>query len=129
MKIIVLHGENSLKSYERLQVFINVAKKRGLEVERISDKKSNVSEFLSKTSLFAQERFFVLDDISLLTKKDGEWLKRKNKDLSGTLIIYHNAIVSKTFLKSIPEPDKIEEFKLTKTIWSFLESFYPVFIC
>ena len=77
MKIIVLHGEDSLRSYERLQKFIDVAKSRGLEIEKIYDKSKSVSEVLSSTSLFTPERFFVLEDISLITNVDGEWLKKK----------------------------------------------------
>ena len=125
MKIIVLHGDDSLRSYERLQKFIDVAKSRGLEIEKIYDKSKSVSEVLSSTSLFTPERFFVLEDISLITKGDGEWLKKKIDELDGTLVIFHEGTISKTFLKSIPAPTKIEEFKLPKLIWSFLDSFWP----
>lgn len=125
MKIIVLHGEDNLKSYERLQKFIEVAKKRGFEIYRISEKGKTISEILSVSSLFARERFFILEDTSLFTKKDSDWLLKKRKDLEGTLIIYHDSILSKTFLNSIPKPDKIEEYKLPKLVWSFLESFWP----
>jgi len=35
MKIILIHGDHSLKSYERLQTLINVAKERDWEIVKI----------------------------------------------------------------------------------------------
>lgn len=125
MKIIVLHGDHVGKSYERLQRFIDVAKKRGWRIERITDNKQNISEALVSEGLFGEKKLVIIDGVKLINKKDGEWLK-KNKDLINVdVVVYHKGLVTKTALKVLPAPDKVEEFKLPKLIWNFLDSFYP----
>ena len=54
-----------------------------------------------------------------------EWIKNNSPRLDGTLIVYHPNLLAKTKIAKLPKLDKIEEFKLPKLIWSFLESFYP----
>lgn len=103
MKTIVLHGEDTLKSYERLKKFIDEAKKRNWEI---------LYDNLSETpSLFGQKRLIILRDFKLFTKKF----------FDGTLVIYHEGTLPVAFLKSLKEP-KVEEFKLPKIIWKFLDN-------
>jgi DNA polymerase III delta subunit len=116
MKIILLHGDHNLKSYQRLSVFITEAKKRGWEITRNS---------LTSTSLFAKEQLFIIDDLKKVNKRDFAWLKKNKEKLSGTLVIYHENTLPASSLKLLPKPDKIEEFKLPKLIFKFLDSFYP----
>jgi hypothetical protein len=113
MKIIVLHGDNSLQSYERLRKFIDEAKKRGWEIL--------YDLFPDNASLFGKERLTVYKDYKLLTKTD---IKRLNK-LDGTLVIFHEAVLPQTFLKSLPKDIKIEEFKLPVIVWNFLDGIAP----
>jgi DNA polymerase III delta subunit len=63
--------------------------------------------------------------MKLINKKDGEWLKKNKNAVEANVVIYHKGVVTKTALKILPKPDKIEEFKLPKLIWNFLDSFYP----
>ena len=103
MKVIILHGEDINKSYERLRTFINVAKKRNWEI---------IYDDISRTpSLFGQERLTIVRDYKLLGKKT----------VDGTLVVYHEGTLPVTFLKSLDNP-KIEEFKLSKLIWKFLDN-------
>lgn len=112
MKIIVLHGDNSEASYERLIKFIDTAKKRNWEI--VTD------EFPNTPSLFGNERLIIYRDFSLLTKND-----IKNFDrFDGTLVIYHDGILPQTFLKLMPNDFKMEKFELPKILFTFLESFY-----
>lgn len=124
MKTIVLHGDDTLKSYERLRKFIETARQRSWEVTYLDDSSQSISENLSASSLFGAERFFILRDIKKMGKKEITWLNKKYKELPGNLIIYHEGELNQSFLKSLPEP-KIEEFKLPKIIWLFLESMRP----
>lgn len=119
MKIIILHGDDERKLYERLSKFVETAKERSWEVDYLDD--GSIKENLSSSSLFGNERFFILRDIKRLGKSDLEWLNKHYADLSGNLIIYHEGVLSVTFLKSLPKDIKIEEFKLPKIIYSFLE--------
>ncbi len=125
MKIIVLHGDDERKIYERLQKFLGVARERGWEVSYIDEAPNSIQEQLSATSLFSKNRFFILKDTSKLGKKELEWLNQNYDNLEGTLIIYHEGAVSTTFLKSLPKDSKNEEFKLPVLLWNFLEGLTP----
>ena len=110
MKIIVLHGDDLQKSYERLKKFIDSAKARGWEI--LHDKVS------ATPSLFGTERLTVIRDLEAVDKK----LLAK---ATGTLVIYKEGAIGKNFLKILPKDSKIEEFKLPKLIWNFLENIQP----
>ena len=125
MKIIVLHGDDQRKLYNRLSKFIEIAKERSWEVVYLDDPKLSIQEQLSSSSLFGSERFFIIRDISRLSKKEVEWLNIKSSDLSGTLIIYHEGYVSQLILKRLPNGTKVEEFKLPVMLWNFLDGLYP----
>jgi DNA polymerase III delta subunit len=125
MKIIVLHGEDEKKIYERLQKFISVAKERGWEVTHLDESDSPIQEQLSARSLFSKNRFFILRDTSRLGKKELQWLSRYYEKLDGTLIIYHEGVVGATILKSLSKESKIEEFKLPVLLWNFLDEMVP----
>lgn len=110
MKLIVLHGNDTQKSYERLTVFINEAKKRGWKVTDFS------IEEVTNQSLFNEERFYILKDYKLLDKKIIERLKKCN----GNLIVYTAGLHPTTHLKML-NPDKTEKFELPIHLWKFLD--------
>ena len=113
MKIIVLHGEDTGKSQERLRKFTDEAKKRGWELL--------YDEVAATPSLFGTGRLTVIRDYKLVTPKI---LKSLTK-ITGTFVIHHTNNLPQTFLKTLPKDTKVEEFKLPKLIWSFLEHLYP----
>jgi len=126
MKIILIHGDHSLKSYERLQTLINVAKERDWEIVKIDpENKMSLPEKFTTANLFGRERLYVLEKLPKIRKKDLEWLKKNIKRISGTIIIYHGSPISKSLTKLIPPVTKTEEYKLPKLIFKFLESFWP----
>lgn len=125
MKIIVLHGEDLVKSYGRLLKFIETAKARSWEVVYVDELPQTLQEILTGASLFGAERFFILKDVKRLAKKELDWLKKKYADLTGNLVIYHEGVLSQTFLKSLPKDTKVELFDLPKLIWKFLDDLYP----
>lgn len=109
MKVIVLHGIDTKKLYNRLTVFINEAKKRGWEISDFDLNKIN------NYGLFSQSYLFVMRDYKDLNLKDLE----KVKDIEGNLVIYHEGKITKDFLENL-KPDKIETFELPQKIWTFL---------
>jgi len=113
MKIIILHGDDSIKSFARLSKFIDSAKSRGWEI--ITD------EFPNTPSLFGNDRLIIYRDYKLLSKND---INNFSK-FDGTLVIYHEGIIPQAFLKSLPKDTKIEEFKLPVLLWNFLDGLYP----
>ena len=126
MKIIVLHGDNIEKIYERLQKFIKEAKKRGWDIARISPSANlSLPEILTGESLFNSESLYIWENFSKLRRRELEWLKKKSSRVEGTLVIYNQGFIHKSTLNSLPAHKKIEEHTLPKLIWKFLDSFYP----
>jgi len=125
MKIIVLHGDDTQKSYLRLKKFIDTARERSWEIEFIDDPTINFEEILSGNSLFGNERIFILRNVKKVSKKQFEWMNKNYKNLSGNLIIYNEGTLGVTVLKELPKDSKIEEFKLPVLLWNFLDRIAP----
>lgn len=125
MKIILLHGDDELKSYERLRKFVETAKARSWEVVYLDETELSFLEAVRSRSLFGGERFYILKDIKKVGKKEVDWLNKNSEKAEGNLIIYHPSVASVTFMKSLPKATKVEEFKLPKLIFQFLDSFIP----
>lgn len=125
MKIIILHGDDTEKSYARLKKFIDVAKERSWEVSYIDESNQTFEEVLAASSLFGNERFFILKDVKKLEKKDLSWLKKNYESLSGNLIIYANSTLNASFIKNFPSSTKVEEFRLPVLLWNFLDGLCP----
>lgn len=125
MKIIILHGDDTGKSYTRLKKFIDVAKERSWEVTYVDESGKTFEEILSASSLFGSEQFFILKDIKKIGKKESSWLNKKYSELSGTFIIYYEGSLTAAFLKSFPKDSKIEEYKLPVLLWNFLDNLSP----
>jgi hypothetical protein len=111
IKIIVLHGDDTEKSYARLTVFINEAKKRSWKITDFS------IEELENQNLFGEENFYILKDYKKIDKK----IVGKIKKYEGNLIIYNQGFIPAPALKMI-NPDKIEKFELPQLLWNFLDN-------
>lgn len=126
MKIIILHGDYIKKSQERLDYFQDSAKKRGWEIKKVdANANLSVSEQLSAGLLFQDETLFVLGDVKKLTPEDFVWIKKIGKNLPLTMVVYHPDFLSKKVLSSFPKDVKIEEFKLPRIIFTFLDGLSP----
>jgi DNA polymerase III delta subunit len=126
MKIIILHGDDVYKSQQRLDKFIEVAKKRDWEISRLEGSKvTNLGQELSSKSLFQKERLVIIEEPNKLTRKNLKWFKVNSQKLTGTIILYSNLLLSPVFLKELPENIRVEIFRLPKIIFTFLDSFYP----
>lgn len=111
MKIIVLHGDDTIKLYERLTKFTEEAKKRQWEVTDYSFNE------ISNQTLFDSEKFFILRDYKKLDKTE---LKQLDKYL-GNLIIYHEGKIPALTLKTY-NASKVEVFELPQKLWGFLDN-------
>ncbi|MEJ2347728.1 MAG: hypothetical protein P8Y17_00810 [Patescibacteria group bacterium] len=126
MKFILLHGDHTLDSYQRLQKFIDTAKNRSWQVVKIDPSDSlSLSEKMVSNDLFNEKKLFIIENLGKIDKKQLTWLKKNFKRLSDTLVIFHRGTILKNLLKLLPKPTKIEEYKLPKYIFKFMESFYP----
>lgn len=110
MKIIVLHGDYTTRLYERLNKFIETAKERGWEI---------INDEISQTpSLFNKESLTIVRKYNLISKKDISHISK----VPGTLVVYNEGHIPQLFLKDLPKDTKVEEFKLPKIIWNFLDN-------
>src|SRR3989344_8569406 len=123
MGIIVIHGDNINKSFERLSYYKKSAINRKLEIRKITPA-DNISEKLTSVSLFGNDSLLVIEDIKRTNKKDLKWLKENLNAIDNDLILYEPSQLTRTILNYFPKA-KIEEFKLPKLIWKFLDEFYP----
>ena len=124
MKIIILHGDKTDELYQRLDVFKNEAKKRDWEIRNI-DIKQDIKEQLVKKGLFASSSFLIIKEANKVVKKDLNWINDRKDKIEGTLIMYSENTLPKTYLNNLNNADKIEEYKLPVLIWRLLESIYP----
>lgn len=118
MRIIVLHGNDIEKSYKRLQVFIDEAKRRSWKITDY-----NFDE-ITNQSLFGEECFYILKDYTRLDSSSSRGRKstiEKLKKYSGNLIIYQNSKIPAPTLKKL-EADKTELFELPQLLWKFLDN-------
>jgi len=126
MKIVVIHGDDSEKSWARLKKIIEVAKVRSWEILKFdATQKLLLSELLSSASLFTEKRLFVVESGKTIPKKDLEWLKINAKKFEGNLVIYFEDFIPIPTKNFLPKDTKFEEFKLPKIIFKFLDGIYP----
>lgn len=125
MQYFLVHGEDSIKSNDRLAKFIKEARKRNWEVVYLDGGSQSIPENISFESLFSQERFFVHREFKKISTTDLDFIIKKTGNTSGNLILYANSEVPKTLINKLPKGTKVEEFKLPKLIWELMDSFYP----
>lgn len=109
MKIIILHGDDTAASYERLTRFIDEAKKRRWEI---------IYDDLAVTpSLFGSPRLAVVRDLKVFKPKS---IKALDK-IPGTLVVYNEGVLAASYLKIFVNNAKVERFDIPKIIWKFLD--------
>ncbi|HCR36474.1 hypothetical protein A2130_02000 [Candidatus Woesebacteria bacterium GWC2_33_12] len=109
MKIIVLHGTDTEKSYSRLTKFITEAKKRGWDI--VNDKIEDTP------SLFGTEKLIIIRDYKLIGKNELNLIKK----ISGTLIVYTAGFHPAISLKAL-NADTVEKYELPILLWKFLDN-------
>ncbi len=126
--MIILHGENLVKSRNKLVKIIEEAKQAGKEVERLSAKQldpAGLETALQKTSLFGTEQLVVIEELHSLPRS-----KKKNQlieivqDANVEVLLWEKRDLTKTMLKQFPKAE-VEHFKITNSLFNWLDSFSP----
>ena len=125
MKILLIHGDNTFESYQRLNIVLTNSKDKGYRIEIIDKNEINFQERIIAKSLFREKTVFLLENISILKKNDFNWIKKNISINDLFLIIYNDGSLGKTIINSFPKDTKVEEYKLPQLLWKFLDSFYP----
>lgn len=126
--ITLIHGENQIASRQRLTEDIDLAKKNKAEVIIKDGSKLSFEEarqILESSSFFGENRFSVWENFfsSAKNKEKEKILDYLKKNAVPINLIFWE---DKT-LKKIPEIklDKIEAFKISSSLFQFLDSFTP----
>jgi len=126
MKTKIIHGDNNLLSYKILSKTLDEFKSKNYRVEIFTkDTKLGLQEIISSQSLFKEKIIYLIEDIKQIKIKDWNWIKSSSSNIEGVLVIYSDTLINKTLLNKFPKGTKIEEYKLPKLIWKFLDSFCP----
>ncbi len=125
MEIFILHGENTVNAYDRLKKYLEAAKSKNWEVKKITDTDANLKEVLMGESLFAKDRLVIIEETKILTSDNLTWLKKNAENINANLLIFHKGTLPQRTIKALPKVTKIEVFKITKLMWTFLDSFFP----
>jgi len=126
MKIILIHGEDSPAIINKLDGYLTKAKSKNWLIEKFNLSVGlTMAEFLSIGSLFTEKRLFLIENVNLLSPTDLTWLKKNNDNLKGYLILVNDGTIGTKIIKQLPNGIKIEEQKLPRLIFTFLDAFYP----
>jgi len=129
---IILHGDNQVASRQKLNELITAQKSAGVEeIIRLDGAKIDQNQLVQEaasTSLFGSNRLVVIESLFSRVKSQQkkallQYLHQSMSDLP-EIIIWEPKALTKTDLKSFTSV-QIQEFKLTKTLFSFLDSLRP----
>lgn len=125
--MIILHGEHTVASRNRLQELVDAARGQGTRIVRLSGNKLDRASLESKlgtVSLFGQDQLIVIEQ--LLTGRVSNRKKAAVELLSATnpdgVILWEDKSLGKRALKPF-DGAQTEEFKLSKVLFSWLDSF------
>ena len=85
----------------------------------------SLAEQLASQNLFREKNIFLLRSDQGLNAKEINWLKHNMSRLNLSLIIYKEGTLPAVAVSKLKALGKIEKYDLPKTIFKFLESFYP----
>ncbi len=123
MNIYLIHGDNNLASYERLQEYVNKAKNKGWNVIIIENNDQNIIDVIRSDTLFNIKKMIVIRKYALINNDILQYLNNEKDGME--FIIYHDNTIPVNFLNKLRNVKKNEEFRLSKYLWKFIENFYP----
>ena len=125
---IILHGENTIKSREKLVQIISDFKINKKSVTRLEAKKldlANLEEELSKSSLFGEDETIVIEELhSLPRSKKKDSLIELVSQSEREIVLWEKRNLTPTMLKKFPQ-GRVENFKISNTLFSWLDIFHP----
>ena len=129
--MIIIHGENTIQSRQKLIKVIEEAKARNVLVERHEADKLNLPTLeskLQKTDLFGHSRLLVIEGLhSLRRSKQKTQLIGLVSQANMDVCLWEKRPLTKTMLKKLGEhqENQIYEFKLTNTLFAWLDTLSP----
>ncbi len=127
MKVTLVHGEDSIASRNRLNKIIETLKKRDWDLVELKPKSTELlsQRVSTSNSLFSVKTLYLLYDFNSLKPQDIESLSNLPKSLDSNLLFWQDGVASSKLINNLPKNSNIEVFEIPKTIFIFLDSFYP----
>ncbi|MCC6710966.1 MAG: hypothetical protein IT416_01285 [Candidatus Pacebacteria bacterium] len=126
--IIILHGENTIKSRDRLTQLVTDLKVKNQEIIRLEAKKLDLpqlDEMLLKNNLFGNQEVLIIEELHSLpkSKKKDELINKIANNNQKDIILWEKRDLTITMLKKFSQA-KMEQFKLTNALFSWLDLFH-----
>lgn len=125
--ITVLHGENEIKSREKLVSLLAEIQSRGEKIVRLEGKKitlAQLEEALAQTDLFGKNETLVIEELhSLPRSKKKDELIAQVVNAPKDIILWEKRQLTPTMLKPFAGA-KVEEYKLSNSLFSWLDLFH-----
>lgn len=129
MNSYLLHGENHPESRRKLSLLISQAEAQGWEIVRLdgSEDKIDLNSISGTASMFGSGNFIVVENYFLNNKKAVQLVKELlNKPNPQTaLLFWESKTIAPQTVRSFAKYLQIEEFKIPKILFNFLDSFSP----
>ncbi len=123
--MIIIHGENTTNSRQKLFEIIEEYKSKNLEVTRISAKQLSeamLEEVLGASDLFGTAKLIVIEELHSLpnSKKKKYFLDLVSKAQIHKVVLWEKRSLTATMIKKFENAQEFE-FKVSKTLFSWLE--------
>lgn len=128
MKNVVLHGENQVESRKKLAFLASQARKKGLEVERLDGKVVGKGDLLMAArsqSLLSDDRLVIVENFFSGNNKAAGVVQELAKAGGAQFLFWEKTTLSPSTVKSLLGIVQVEEFKIPKSIFKFLDSLAP----
>lgn len=127
--MIILHGEDANKSYERLRAICDEYKQKGFGVMTFDATELDITDLrqeLSSAELFGSSKCIIIKNLlgTTKSKKVEKIIEVLNQETNHEVIIWENKTISPTSLKKLPKA-KQEIFPISPVIFKFLDSLKP----
>ncbi|MGD9129123.1 MAG: hypothetical protein PVJ09_01375 [Candidatus Woesebacteria bacterium] len=126
--ITILHGDNTIKSREKLVEIINAAKGKNIKIIRLEAKKltePRLEENLLSESLFLDSKLVIIEELHSLprSKKKNNLIDMIAKSKT-EIVLWEKRQLTATMLKKFSQA-KVFQFKLSRILFTWLDSLNP----
>lgn len=130
MNSYLLHGENHPESRKKLSLLVEEAKSRAWEVIEVNGQKGasiDLGLFSGNLMMFGAGRCLVVENFFSNNKKALQTVKEllSNKDDQLIFIFWEAKAISPAIVRPLAKYLRIEEFKISKALFNFLNSVSP----
>lgn len=127
--MIILHGEDANKSYERLTQITEELKSKQFEIVMNDATEIDITDLrqeIGSSNLFGSSKCFVIKNLLSGTKSKNKekLIEVLNQETNHEIILWENKGLTATLLKNFYKA-KVESFSISPIIFKFLDSLRP----